>query len=71
MCEDSEFLKGGNLIDYSLLCSIHHFDAKDYDKVDENQKYRIIKRLGISVVFCPTLYDLYILELSFYYNNIY
>ena len=43
LCEDSEFLKGGNLIDYSLLCSIHHFDAKDYDKVDENQKYRIIK----------------------------
>ncbi len=43
LCEDSEFLKGNNLIDYSLLCSIHHFNADDYDKVDEEQKYRIVK----------------------------
>jgi hypothetical protein len=43
LCEDSEFLKGNNLIDYSLLCSIHHFNQDDYDKVNEGQKYRIIK----------------------------
>ena len=43
LCEDSEFLKGNNLIDYSLLCSIHHFNLDDYNKVDEEQKYRIIK----------------------------
>ena len=42
LCEDSEFLKGNNLIDYSLLCSIHHFNQEDYDNVDEEQKYRII-----------------------------
>ena len=43
LCEDSEFLKGGNLIDYSLLCSIHLFNEEDYNKVEENQKYRIVK----------------------------
>ena len=43
LCEDSEFLKGNNLIDYSLLCSIHNFKESDYDNIDENQKYRIIK----------------------------
>ena len=43
LCEDSEFLKGNNLIDYSLLCSIHHFNADDFDKVEEEQKYRIVK----------------------------
>ena len=43
LCEDSEFLKGNNLIDYSLLCSIHHFNIDDYNKVDEEQKYRIMK----------------------------
>ena len=43
LCEDSEFLKGGNLIDYSLLCSIHYFNEEDYNKIDKNQKYRIIK----------------------------
>ena len=42
LCEDSEFLKGNNLIDYSLLCSIHHFNQEDYDKVDKEQKYRIV-----------------------------
>ena len=43
LCEDSEFLKGGNLIDYSLLCSIHYYNKDDYEHVEENQKYRIIK----------------------------
>ena len=43
LCEDSEFLKGGNLIDYSLLCSIHYHNKDDYEHVEENQKYRIIK----------------------------
>jgi hypothetical protein len=43
LCEDSEFLKGNNLIDYSLLCSIHYYNVDDYEKVDEEQKYRIIK----------------------------
>ena len=43
LCEDSEFLKGNNLIDYSLLCSIHHFNSDDFDKVEEEQKYRIVK----------------------------
>ncbi len=43
LCEDSEFLKGGNLIDYSLLCSIHYYNKDDYEQVEENQKYRIIK----------------------------
>ena len=42
LCEDSEFLKGNNLIDYSLLCSIHRFNQEDYDKVDKEQKYRIV-----------------------------
>ena len=43
LCEDSEFLKGNNLIDYSLLCSIHHYNEEDYNKVSDEQKYRIVK----------------------------
>ena len=43
LCEDSEFLKGNNLIDYSLLCSIHHFNEEDYNKISDEQKYRIVK----------------------------
>ena len=38
LCEDSEFLKGNNLIDYSLLCTIHHFNEEDYNKIEEKQK---------------------------------
>ena len=43
LCEDSEYLKGNNLIDYSLLCSIHYFNQDDYNKVEKEQKYRIVK----------------------------
>ena len=43
LCEDSEFLKGNNLIDYSLLCSIHHYNEEDYNKISDEQKYRIVK----------------------------
>ena len=43
LSEDSEFLKGNNLIDYSLLCTIHHFREEDYKKVEDAQKYRIVK----------------------------
>ena len=43
LSEDSLFLKGNNLIDYSLLCTIHYFNEEDYKKVEEEQKYRIVK----------------------------
>ena len=43
LCEDSEFLKGNNLIDYSLLCTIHEFNQQDYDQVSPGQRYRIVK----------------------------
>ena len=43
LCEDSEYLKGNNLIDYSLLCSIHYFNQDDFNKVEKEQKYRIVK----------------------------
>ena len=43
LCEDSEYLKGNNLIDYSLLCSIHYFNQDDYNKIEKEQKYRIVK----------------------------
>ena len=43
LCEDSEYLKGNNLIDYSLLCSIHYLYQDDYNKVEKEQKYRIVK----------------------------
>ena len=57
LCDDSEFLKGGNLIDYSLLCSIHHFNQDDYDKVDEKQKYRIIKTKDNKFLFNVSIID--------------
>ncbi len=40
--EDSEFLKGNNLIDYSMLVSIHEYNEQDYEKVDNHQRYRIL-----------------------------
>ena len=49
--EDSEFLKGNNLIDYSLLCSIHHFNQEDYDKVDKEQKYNHLFHHNILLIF--------------------
>ena len=57
LCEDSEFLKGSNLIDYSLLCTIHHFNSDDYNKVDENQKYRIIKTKDNKFLFNLSIID--------------
>lgn len=57
LCEDSEFLKGGNLIDYSLLCSIHHFNEEDYDKVEDKQKYRIIKTNDNKYLFNFSIID--------------
>ena len=57
LCEDSEFLKGSNLIDYSLLCTIHYFNKEDYDKVDENQKYRIIKTKDDKFLFNFSIID--------------
>lgn len=41
--EDSEFLKGNNLIDYSMLLSIHKYRKEDEEKVDKTQRYRILK----------------------------
>ena len=43
ICEDSEFLKGNNLIDYSMLLSIHKYRQEDEDKIDPTQRYRILK----------------------------
>ena len=57
LCEDSEFLKGSNLIDYSLLCTIHHFNPDDYDKVVENQKYRIIKTKDNKLLYNFSIID--------------
>ena len=57
LCEDSEFLKGNNLIDYSLLCSIHHFNSDDYDKVDDEQKYRIVKTKDNKFLFNFSIID--------------
>ena len=57
LCEDSEFLKGGNLIDYSLLCSIHHFNEEDYNNVEENQKYRIVKTIDNKYLFNFSIID--------------
>ena len=41
--EDSEFLKGNNLIDYSMLLSIHKYRKEDEEKVDKTQRYRLLK----------------------------
>ncbi len=41
ICADSEFLKGYNLTDYSLLLSIHKFTKEDSDKSFKN--YRVMK----------------------------
>ena len=57
LCEDSEFLKGGNLIDYSLLLTIHHFNEEDYNKVHENQRYRIIKTKDNKLLFNFSIID--------------
>ena len=43
ICEDSEFLKGNNLIDYSMLISIHKYRKKDEDNISKDQKFRILK----------------------------
>lgn len=43
LCEDSDFLRGNNLIDYSLLCSIHQYKKEDEDKIQDHQSHRIIK----------------------------
>ncbi|MCQ2820897.1 MAG: 1-phosphatidylinositol-4-phosphate 5-kinase family protein, partial [archaeon] len=42
VCEDSEFLRGSNLIDYSLLCSIHSYNEEYEELIDESKKHRII-----------------------------
>ena len=63
LCEDSEFLKGNNLIDYSLLCTIHHFNEEDYNKIEEKQKYRIIKSSDNKYLF-----NLYIIDFLTPYN---
>ena len=57
LCEDSEFLKGNNLIDYSLLCTIHHFNEEDYNKIEEKQKYRIIKSSDNKYLFNLSIID--------------
>ena len=57
LCDDSEFLKGNNLIDYSLLCSIHHFNQDDYENVDNEQKYRIIKTKNKKFLFNFSIID--------------
>ena len=64
LSEDSLFLKGNNLIDYSLLCTIHHFNEEDYNKVDDAQKYRIVKTkdnkflFNFSIIDFLTTYDI-------------
>ena len=57
LCEDSEFLKGNNLIDYSLLCTIHYFNEEDYEKIEEKQKYRIIKSNDNKFLFNLSIID--------------
>ena len=62
--EDSEFLKGNNLIDYSMLVSIHEYNEEDYEKVEMAQRYRIVvsgnkKYLyNLSIIDFLTPYDL-------------
>ena len=57
LCEDSEYLKGNNLIDYSLLCSIHYFNQEDYNKVEKEQKYRIMKTKDNKFLFNFSIID--------------
>jgi len=60
--EDSEFLKGFNLIDYSLLVSIYKYSEEYFNNYSQNnnnnnQNYRIIINNNKKYIFCFSIID--------------
>jgi hypothetical protein len=63
LCSDSEFLKGYNLTDYSLLLSIHKFTKEDADKSFKN--YRIMKSFDGKYLYNFSIIDFLTVKYNF------